>query len=283
MTQDLSPSGQLAHTTVRIECDLRGGGIGTGTGFCFDFCREDDRHIPVIVTNKHVVKDAVRGRFLFTEANPDGAPIIGQTLEVEVNEFEACWINHPSNSIDLCVFPIAAALIRFRGNNRAPFYRSLDSSLIPTASEWEDLVTMEDIVMIGYPNGIWDPINNMPVFRRGITGTHPSRDYNGQPKFLIDAACFPGSSGSPVVLFNIGGYTTRSRGTVLGASRIKLLGILFAGPQYTAEGDIEIIEVPTQQAAVSRTDIPINLGICIRSTELMAFEPLLRWRGGAGA
>jgi hypothetical protein len=26
--------------------------------------------------------------------------------------------------------------------------------------------------MIGYPNGIWDAKNNLPVIRKGITATH---------------------------------------------------------------------------------------------------------------
>ncbi len=44
--------------------------------------------------------------------------------------------------------------------------------------------------MIGYPNGIWDEANNMPIIRRGITATHPNFNYNGKPEFMIDAACF---------------------------------------------------------------------------------------------
>jgi hypothetical protein len=33
MAPKLSPSEQLAHSTVRIECQLGNGQIGTGTGF----------------------------------------------------------------------------------------------------------------------------------------------------------------------------------------------------------------------------------------------------------
>lgn len=52
--------------------------------------------------------------------------------------------------------------------------------------------------MVGYPDGIWDEFNNQPIVRRGITATHPKNDFNGKGEFLIDAVCFPGSSGSPV-------------------------------------------------------------------------------------
>lgn len=63
--------------------------------------------------------------------------------------------------------------------------------------------------MIGYPNGLWDSVNNMPIVRRGTMATNISLNHNDKREFVIDAACFPGSSGSPVVLFNKGGYADK--------------------------------------------------------------------------
>ena len=54
--------------------------------------------------------------------------------------------------------------------------------------------------MIGYPDGIWDSVNNLPVIRKGITATHPHISWNGKTEFLTDIASFPGSSGSPYFL-----------------------------------------------------------------------------------
>lgn len=59
----LSPPEQLVYSTVRIECEYADGRRGTGTGFFFAFAREGDRFVPVIVTNKHVVKRRSAGRF----------------------------------------------------------------------------------------------------------------------------------------------------------------------------------------------------------------------------
>ncbi|WDL97888.1 hypothetical protein [Alicyclobacillus sp. ALC3] len=77
-------------------------------------------------------------------------------------------------------------------------------------------------------------MNNFPIFRHGSTATQPGVDYNGEPKFLIDMACFPGSNGSPVLLYNPGGYATREGFTF--KSRLYLIGVLYAGPMFTAEG-----------------------------------------------
>jgi hypothetical protein len=92
---------------------------------------------------------------------------------------------------------------------------------------------------------------------------------------LIDAACFPGSSGSPVFLFNLGGYAAKAGGMIIG-SRLKLLGILYAGPQHTVEGEIRIVKVPTLDRPVAVSTIPNNLGIVVKARKLDAFETLFR-------
>src|SRR5687767_4257067 len=106
------------------------------------------------------------------------------------------------------------------------------------------MLGLESITMVGYPNGLWDQANNLPIFRRGVLATDYKRDWNGRKEFLIDAACFPGSSGSPVMLFDVGSYHNR-QGMHVGGSRIKLLGVLYAGPQHTVKGEVKIVHVPT--------------------------------------
>jgi len=136
------------------------------------------------------------------------------------------------------------------------------------------LMAIEEIVMVGYPNGIWDHVNNPPVFRRGATATHPNTDYCGKKEFMIDAACFPGSSGSPVLLYNFGNYSDR-KGNVIIGSRIKLLGVLFAAPQHTATGEIVIANIPTAVKPVAISRIPNNLGLVIKASRLMEFDAVL--------
>lgn len=270
----LSPAEQFAHSTVRIECDLSAGGIGTGTGFFYSLNREGDRHVPVIVTNKHVVAGTSKGRFLLTLRNGEGGPDIGNTKSFELDNFQSRWLPHPDGDVDLCVMPIAPLLREAEATNTQFYFVSLDKELIPTEADLNDMLGLETILMVGYPNGLWDRVNNLPIFRKGVLASDYKRDWNGKKEFLIDAACFPGSSGSPVLLFEIGNYQTRNA-LVMG-SRIKLLGILYAGPQHTIEGDVQIVAVPTQQKAIAVAAIPNNLGIIIKSEQLLAFEGLLK-------
>jgi hypothetical protein len=110
------------------------------------------------------------------------------------------------------------------------------------------------------------------VAQQGITATPAYIDFNGKSEFVIDCACFPGSSGSPVLLYNFGGYTDRDGNTFQGPSRIMLIGILYAGPQHTARGEIHVMPIPTSVQPVAISRIPTNLGYCVKAVQLLHFE-----------
>ena len=271
---DLTISEQLAYSTVRIEVDYPDKTIGSGTGFFFRLLDKGDSHIPVIVTNKHVVKNTIKGRFVLTLKDNNGAPIDGSHKTIEINDFENRWIQHPDSLIDLCIMTIAPLLAEANKMGIKFFYISLDKNLIPTDKDMLEYNYVEDILMVGYPIGISDQYNNLPVFRRGITATHPANDYESKQEFMIDAACFPGSSGSPVILYNVPYYMDKKGNTIF-QKRVKLLGVLYAGPQYTAEGTIVIKNVPTKNIPVVISQIPTNLGLVIKSSKILDFEPIL--------
>jgi hypothetical protein len=275
---NLSASEQLTYSTVRIECEFASGGGGTGTGFFFRFLddKETGLHVPVVITNKHVIEGSTKGRLIMTKAGANNEPLDTQHFQVYFDNFETFWRKHPDPDVDLCVMPIAPFLTEAANRNEKLFYVALDKSLIPTAQQLQDFSALEEILMVGYPNGIWDTVNNKPILRRGVTATHPNFDYCGKKEIMIDAACFPGSSGSPVFIFNEGGYRDKRGNMYMGASRIILLGALYAGPQHTAQGDIQIVNVPTGQKPIAISRIPNNLGLVIKSERILELEELFK-------
>jgi V8-like Glu-specific endopeptidase len=270
----MTPAETLMHTTVRLECALNDDRVSTGTGFFFSFKIDDKTHVPVIVTNKHVINNSKVGTFVLTKSDDQGQPILGSTERVVLDNFESLWVKHPEENVDLAVFPIAPLYHQAEAKGIKFFAPPIGEDLLPSAEKLADLSGLETITMIGYPNGIWDEKNNMPIVRRGITATNPKHDYNGLPIFVIDCACFPGSSGSPVLIFDQGGYLD-AKGLNLGGGRIILLGVLFAGPQHVAEGEIQTIEVPLAQVPISLSKIPNNLGFVVKARKISDFRALL--------
>lgn len=274
---NLSHSEQLSYSTIRIECQYIDGSSGTGTGYFF-LLKEDEAaktHVPVVITNKHVVKNSKQIRFLFTKANSSNEPLDQEHFDIFFDSPSFPIFNHPEIDVDLCAIPIQPFIEEAKNRDEMLFYIPLNKSILPTKEQIENFSAMEEIIMIGYPNGIWDTKNNKPIFRKGVTATHPNFDYNGKKEFLIDAACFPGSSGSPVFIFNEGGYRDKKGNTYIGQSRIILLGTLYAGPQQTTTGEIRVIDVPTSQKAISVSNIPINLGLIIKSERIIELEKLI--------
>lgn len=273
---DLSISEQLQYSTVRIECEHSDGGMSTGSGYFFKFKenKKSGEHIPVVITNKHVINGAIRGRLILTKMNETGYPLDTEHFNFDIENFESYWRKHPDSEVDLCAMPIAPFLNAAKDRGQKIFYIPLDNSLIPSDEQLEELSALEDVVMVGYPNGIWDSTNNKPIFRKGVTATHPFFDYNGKKEFMIDAACFPGSSGSPVFLLNEDGYRDKKGNTYLGATRIYILGTLYAGPQHTATGEVKVINIPTSQKPIAISNIPNNLGLIIKSSRIKELENL---------
>lgn len=273
MPHGLSESEKLAYATFRIECTLSNGDVSTGTAFHFRFHDTGTDSVHVLVTNKHVVQDADEGTLAFHLRNKSGAPI-PESAAITIPQFGRRWFPHPDPEVDLCIMETHSIVEEISKNGLLPFVMQLRKADILSDEEEKHLDALEDIIMVGYPDGIWDPVNNMPILRRGVTATHPRLDYNGRPEFMIDASCYPGSSGSPVFLFNRGVFPVKNRGMMMG-TRNKLLGVLYAGPQHTAEGEIQIRNIPTGKRAVVTTEIPNNLGVVIKAKRILDFEKLI--------
>jgi len=135
--------------------------------------------------------------------------------------------------------------------------------MLASAKDLEDLDPFMEVMFVGYPNGIFDTHNHVPLLRQGVTASHPALTFGGKPEFLIDAAVFPGSSGSPVL-----SYARSIDGPV---ADFRILGILRAVRYSTEKGDLTMVEVPTAMAPAVTYDRPLNLGTVIKSPAIQAF------------
>jgi hypothetical protein len=251
---------KLLFSTVKINTQN-----GSGTGFFFEFTYEGSR-IPVLITNKHVI-EASREISLNLHVADNNQPT-DENVDVS---YSPHWIKHPK--YDLCCAFFQPLIEHCKTKlNKMIYYIPLDESIIWNKQQLSELKTMEDIIMVGYPIGLWDDVHNLPIFRKGITSSHPSVPFKGDNIGLIDAACFPGSSGSPICILNEGGYVDKFNNTTLGPTRFGLIGILYAGPTYDTQGKIIVQDIPTKQEVYSTTSVMINLGYYIKASEIFTLK-----------
>ena len=112
--------------------------------------------------------------------------------------------------------------------------------------------------MVGYPDGLMDLSSNYPLIRKGITSLHPAITFNkssNKSLGILDISAFPGSSGSPIFVFNEGNYQKPGQNVEI-SKKLILLGVL------SEEG--------TNSFNTSDSDkYHLNLGPYVKASELL--------------
>ena len=153
------------------------------------------------ITNRHVVIDK--------EFQPDKLIL---NLHIDKNDLtknrvfpiplyegaEPTWLEHPNaaKNIDVVALPVEIpSTIYVTPFSREDFIigrdRNIQSVHVPIG---------DDILIIGYPEGLYDSVHNTPIIRRGSLASVYPLPYQDKLQFLIDARLHNGTSGSPVLL-----------------------------------------------------------------------------------
>lgn len=219
---------QLFFTTVRMEILKISGNTISATSFFFNYTKEN-KTIPFLVTNYHVLKDSKSIKITFHKSvSIDKSTTYSkdEKIPIQFDLTEKTWFNHPNDEIDIAILPIAPIINQIHSKSKENvFYKAISPEVIPSTHQRESLDAIEDILFIGYPESLYDKANYFPIARKGITATPISADYEKKKAFLLDGSIFPGSSGSPVFLINIGSYSPKSGGLVVG-NRVFFLGVI---------------------------------------------------------
>lgn len=266
---------QFAKSTVKIVCDNN----TSGTGFFFNFQVNSTELVPSIITNRHVLEGINSIRLVFSTNDyfsSDERTV--SKFDINYSDIQHRIVYHSDPEIDLCallITPIIEHQIS-KGLHFEMSYLSMED--IPSDEQLEGLRFVEELTMVGYPNGISDERNNFPIFRKGTTASHPGVDFNGKPECVIDMTVTPGSSGSPVFVYNSNGYKEKNGSLVLGSERLIFLGVNKA--VFTISTIGEIIEVPAPTKAVSLSSVGINLGIIVKSNAIRDIEKQILLKEG---
>lgn len=262
----------LMHVTTRIEAKT-GTTSSLGTGFYYRIEVPSKGSIDAVITNRHVVADCDTIHFQVLTANEDGTPNSSDRAELTALPSNIAF--HPNPEIDLAAIPLSHALNQLGEQGKTAYFKALSSELFAPVEPCGYISPIEDVLMIGYPTGLWDHVNNRPIMRTGSTATYYYDNFQGQPNFVVDIAAFPGSSGSPVFLYQKGLIRSENGNAMSPGSRVQLLGVLHSGPLQTINGEVIVVPVPTSTSLNTVISQTINLGYVVKARELLGLEGLL--------
>lgn len=256
----------LPYTVVRI----RAGDLNdtttfhSGTGF-FYVLKIGMVDVALIVSNRHVLCGKTWIEIDFASSDEQGVRVFGPPLKVRIEAGQLPIFEHPDPLVDLAAIPLNPLLEELIQHGKKPHAPCLSSNLFIPDQQQTILHAATSVLMIGFPTGIMDERNNLPVVRRGTLATHYKADYQGKTNFVVDIAAFGGSSGSPVFAFFENMFTDeRGNTSLFGGVRLYFIGVLHSGPLMTANGRIVPAPVPTS-SFIAQTNMMIHLGYCVKA------------------
>lgn len=196
-------------STVRIEIESKEG-KSTGTGFICSLTNPKYGNLTKVyylVTNKHVIQDGNKMTLKMHTIDNDFKKNNKNSIEINLDkqqeiviekDLNALFFFHPKSDVDIAILNMNQNIF----NSFLPLVMPIElDKVIPDPID-NDIEIYDDIIFIGYPNGLYDKKNLLPIIRKGSFATPYQVNFDGHPIFLIDASVFPGSSGSPVFLFD---------------------------------------------------------------------------------
>jgi hypothetical protein len=229
------------HATVRVDNEWGKG----GTGFLVIRKIDPKKGKVFLLTNKHIIHPDPQMRekaaflTLYLNIREKGGMVTGKSFRVPLSEEgQKLWRGHPDPDVDVLAVDITSLVT----NEPNLENRGAEYSLFATPKILidEDITEGDEILVLGYPLGLFHTRTNSPLVRQGILASrigekiriryhYPSGEVRSVniPGFLVDAAVLPGSSGSPVVLKPIIGRAIRGKVEMARATPY-LLGIISA-------------------------------------------------------
>ena len=258
------------YCTVRLNGIINNQVVSTGTGFFYLFndnltdengkVNEDGSAHLVIVTNKHVIANMDEIVYYFSVSSRGSEKLEQEMVRLKIDH--STVIQHPEANIDLCIILTVQLLSILKQKNKQIHFYPVRKTIRIDEKKLENLSTIQNLLMIGYPNGIWDNVNNLPIMRTGINATPLNSNYLGKECFAVDIATYRGSSGSPVFIYNKTSYIENRE--IKFGTQFYFIGVI-------AEAHLKSDRLTDDLSSEEM----LHIGIAIKAHKLDVFEGLV--------
>ncbi|SFI24047.1 Trypsin-like peptidase domain-containing protein [Collimonas sp. OK307] len=268
----------LVRSTVRLSAGFSGAPpTSVGTGFFYKVVEPTANIAKIlIITNKHVVRGAEVIHFVLSFAT-SAADLNEQHQPVGRKDLEIAWplegnlYPHPDTGIDLCGIDVTIPVGNVMGTGNQLRMMCLDAHWLPQSIDKKNMRDVEQVLVIGYPRGVWDHHNNMPIARLGTTATHPLAHYQNKREFLVDVAAFQGSSGSPVFSYEAPMFR-QADGSFTPGTKVQLIGVVWGIIESSVEGELKVVEIPSSLKQVPVISTSLNLAIALHADAIREID-----------
>lgn len=271
----------LVRNTVQLLAGASAGQLtSTGTGFLYQVTHPTTNHVKVLIlTNKHVVRGANVVRFVLSSAPSvsdldDSHQPVGRTDHPIVLPLAGNLVPHSDPDIDLCGIDITVPYGQLLQSGRQLRSMNLNSTWLLPPVDRKSLPDIQQVLVIGYPSGLWDAHNNIPIARRGTTATHALARYAGKRNFLVDVAAFQGSSGSPVFAYESPMFR-QPDGSLSPGTKAAFIGIVWGVIERTTTGELKAVEIPSAVTQVPVLQTSLNLAIALHADAVRDIDEVI--------
>lgn len=268
--------GKLLYCVCKIIMTDFNGKEHHSTGFWYA-TNIDDKQVFGVLTAKHCFENYSSAVLKLCRADYlTGKPLDKLACDIFLStEVLDKWLVNDKNE-DICFVILQVNNVPTTKLIKQPFLIPITDEIFLDIKKANDFFLAQDVVMIGYPQGIYDDVNNKAVLRKGIISTPIKIDFKGKPEFLIDISCHKGSSGSPVFILDKDTYMEDN--AILPGPRLLFLGIFIGGwEEITDSGTIVDANFDGECKTIS-IKIPNNLGYVVKNSCIANIKALIRDR-----
>lgn len=236
----------LSLVTTLITLRHKGQPVSIGTGFFYGTINSD-KAVVFLATNYHVItgigptekaEKAVLGDEILIQLRDEKGNAFYKSIPLFVNNSQN-WLEHPTDDeADVILIPLPTNFLEKADFQVVSKKVNIDNLLLSPSSP---------VVMIGYPHGYGDAVNNLPIWKTGSLASEPEYDFDGKKKIVVDISAYPGMSGSPAFYVSHNGYATKNGDMMMGGGMVvHFLGI-YASMQML-NSDLYLEQVQNQSS-----------------------------------
>ena len=187
---------RLLLSTVRLRTRSSNNEIYDATAFIFIYQMEQG-DFPFLVTTYSAVQRASIGSMSFFQQIDDEFAL-GKPHILDIDNFSKLWYSRDEVSHNVAITPFLPFAKHLSEKGVSIVTQGITSQHLPANKNYYELTFNSPLYYVGYPIGVWDHKNYLPIVRNAVIASLPMVNYQGHEQLLLNTTVLAGSEGSPV-------------------------------------------------------------------------------------